>query len=122
MMKAVSPSETSVNFYQTRRRNIPEDGHLVRQSCVRYEVLTAMKMQIVVLRAVMSCGLTGACQSFGGISRTNPEDRVDKFLRNVVRHIKITWLHNTEYHTPQQKILVLPIVYENLIVHTLGFL
>jgi hypothetical protein len=27
MMAAVSTSETSVNFYQTRRRNIPEDSH-----------------------------------------------------------------------------------------------
>jgi hypothetical protein len=28
MMKAVSKSETSVNLYQTIRRNIPEDCHL----------------------------------------------------------------------------------------------
>jgi hypothetical protein len=28
MMEAVNTSETSVNFYQTTRRNIPEDGHL----------------------------------------------------------------------------------------------
>jgi hypothetical protein len=27
-MEAVSTSETSVNFYQTTRRNIPEDSHL----------------------------------------------------------------------------------------------
>jgi hypothetical protein len=27
MMEAVSTSETSVSFYQTTRRNIPEDGH-----------------------------------------------------------------------------------------------
>jgi transposase-like protein len=27
MMEAVSISETSVNFYQTTRRNIPEDSH-----------------------------------------------------------------------------------------------
>jgi hypothetical protein len=26
-MKAVSTSETSINFYQTTRRNIPEDSH-----------------------------------------------------------------------------------------------
>jgi hypothetical protein len=26
MMEAVSTSETSENFYQTTRRNIPEDG------------------------------------------------------------------------------------------------
>jgi hypothetical protein len=28
MMESVSTSETSVNFYQTTRRNIPEDRHL----------------------------------------------------------------------------------------------
>jgi hypothetical protein len=28
MMEAVSTSETLVNFYQTTRRNIPEDSHL----------------------------------------------------------------------------------------------
>jgi hypothetical protein len=28
MMEAASTSETKVNFYQTARRNIPEDGHL----------------------------------------------------------------------------------------------
>jgi hypothetical protein len=28
MMKAVSTSETSVDFYQTLRRYNPEDGHL----------------------------------------------------------------------------------------------
>jgi hypothetical protein len=32
MMEAVSTSETSVNFYQTARRNIPEDGHLLTHS------------------------------------------------------------------------------------------
>jgi hypothetical protein len=28
MMEAASPSETSVSFHQTTRRNIPEDSHL----------------------------------------------------------------------------------------------
>jgi hypothetical protein len=28
MMDAVSTSETSINFYQTTRRNIPEDRYL----------------------------------------------------------------------------------------------
>jgi hypothetical protein len=28
MMQALSASETSVNFYETTRRNIPEDSHL----------------------------------------------------------------------------------------------
>jgi hypothetical protein len=29
MMEAESTSETSVNFYQTTRRNIPEDSHFL---------------------------------------------------------------------------------------------
>jgi hypothetical protein len=28
-LEAVNTSETSVNFYQNTRRNIPEDGHLL---------------------------------------------------------------------------------------------
>jgi hypothetical protein len=28
MMEAVSTSETSVNFYEITRRNIPEDSHI----------------------------------------------------------------------------------------------
>jgi hypothetical protein len=28
MMEAANTSETSVNFYETARRNIPEDSHL----------------------------------------------------------------------------------------------
>jgi hypothetical protein len=28
MMETVSASETSVNFYETTRRNVPEDRHL----------------------------------------------------------------------------------------------
>jgi hypothetical protein len=28
MMEAVSMSETSVNFYETTRRNMPEESHL----------------------------------------------------------------------------------------------
>jgi hypothetical protein len=32
MMEAGSTSETSVNFYQTKRRNIPEDSHLHNRS------------------------------------------------------------------------------------------
>jgi hypothetical protein len=32
IMDAAMTSETSANFYQTTRRNIPEDGHL-RMKC-----------------------------------------------------------------------------------------
>jgi hypothetical protein len=28
MMEVVSTSETSVNFYETKQRNIPQDSHL----------------------------------------------------------------------------------------------
>jgi hypothetical protein len=36
MMEAASTSETSVNFYQTARRNIPEDSHLQEEQ--KYKV------------------------------------------------------------------------------------
>jgi hypothetical protein len=35
MMVAVSISETSVNFYETIRRNIPEDSHLQKEHRLR---------------------------------------------------------------------------------------
>jgi hypothetical protein len=38
MMEAVSTSETSVNFYETTQRNVPEDSHLhnrVRENYVK---------------------------------------------------------------------------------------
>jgi hypothetical protein len=34
MMEAVSTSETSVNFYEITRRNIPEDSHLNVNFCI----------------------------------------------------------------------------------------
>jgi hypothetical protein len=34
-MEAESTYETSVNFYQTTRRNIPEDSHLHKKKSVR---------------------------------------------------------------------------------------
>jgi hypothetical protein len=40
MMKAASTPETSVNFYQTPRRDNPEDSHLLKNS-----VLTSKKTQ-----------------------------------------------------------------------------
>jgi hypothetical protein len=33
MMEAARTSETSVNFYQTTRRNNPEDSHLFIRRC-----------------------------------------------------------------------------------------
>jgi hypothetical protein len=33
MMEAVITSETSVNFYETTRRNIPQDCHLHENGC-----------------------------------------------------------------------------------------
>jgi hypothetical protein len=42
MMEAESTSETSVNFYQTTRRNIPEDSHLHIRRCenLKSQILT----------------------------------------------------------------------------------
>jgi hypothetical protein len=45
MMEAVSTSETSVNFYQTTRRNNPEDSHLHTHHC---ENLKSYQIKIVV--------------------------------------------------------------------------
>jgi hypothetical protein len=49
MMEAASTLETSVNLYQTTRRNHPEDGHLhtlavVRTSNIPYCILFQAKM------------------------------------------------------------------------------
>jgi hypothetical protein len=60
MMEAASISETSVNFYQTTRRNNPEDSHL---QGIRY--LSKSSMSIVVFWAVMPCGLANGYYSFG---------------------------------------------------------
>jgi hypothetical protein len=50
-MEAASTSETSISFYQTTRRNIPEDSHL--HTCRRenlkshgYELLGCMKGKV----------------------------------------------------------------------------
>jgi hypothetical protein len=40
MIEAVSTSETSVNFYQTTRRNIPEDSNLQ----LLYDLISKMLM------------------------------------------------------------------------------
>jgi hypothetical protein len=34
MMEAASTSETWINFYQTTRRNTPEDSHLCHRTCL----------------------------------------------------------------------------------------
>jgi hypothetical protein len=44
MMKAVSTSETSVNFYQATRRNNPEDSHLHTR---RRENLKSHKLLVI---------------------------------------------------------------------------
>jgi hypothetical protein len=43
MMEALSTPETSVNFDQTTRRNIPEDSHLHTRHCENLKNLTWMK-------------------------------------------------------------------------------
>jgi hypothetical protein len=41
MLEAQSTSETSVNFYQTTQRNIPEDCHLPTRRCenLKYQLM-----------------------------------------------------------------------------------
>jgi hypothetical protein len=41
MMGAANTSETSINFYQTTRRNIPEDSHL--HTCRREDLKSHMQ-------------------------------------------------------------------------------
>jgi hypothetical protein len=55
MMEAASTSETSVNFYQTTRRNIPEDSHLhIRRS----EKLKSHDVDIASSRGLKSTNRT----------------------------------------------------------------
>jgi hypothetical protein len=63
-MEAVSTSETSVNLYETARRNISQDSHLHQP--MMFEVLTALKILMLVFWVVMPCGLVGRHQRFGG--------------------------------------------------------
>jgi hypothetical protein len=46
MMKAASTSETSVNFYQTKRRNSPEDSHL---NTLNRPLLLSSKFMVIIL-------------------------------------------------------------------------
>jgi hypothetical protein len=52
VMEAVSTSETSVSFYHTTRRNIPEDGHL--------HAITLMKEASLLKRRSVSTRIHGA--------------------------------------------------------------
>jgi hypothetical protein len=45
IMEAVSTSETSVNFYQTIRRNNPEDSHLDRVQLVYWMLFMVSKFR-----------------------------------------------------------------------------
>jgi hypothetical protein len=39
--------------------------------CMRFEVLTTLKISVVLLRVAMPCGLVGGCRRFGGTYRLN---------------------------------------------------
>jgi hypothetical protein len=52
----------------------------VRLTYLRFEVLTVVKMLIVVFQIVMSYSLVGGYQHFGGIYYINPEGGGDMFL------------------------------------------
>jgi hypothetical protein len=64
-MEAASTSETLVNFYQSTRSDKPEDGPLYLLTDVRFEVLTALKMSVVIFGVVTSCGLLDRYHCFG---------------------------------------------------------
>jgi hypothetical protein len=59
LMVAVSTSETSVNFYQTTRRNNPDDK-------LGFEVLTAVSTKMAVFWVVAPCSLVEVYQRFRG--------------------------------------------------------
>jgi hypothetical protein len=46
MIEAVSTSETSVNFYQTTRRNNPENSHLQRCSNLKYATTASFRNRL----------------------------------------------------------------------------
>jgi hypothetical protein len=49
MVEAVCTSETSVNFYQTTRRNIPEDSHLYtrRRENLKSHLVILMSLKLL---------------------------------------------------------------------------
>jgi hypothetical protein len=53
MMEAVSVSKTSVNFYETTRRNTPEDGHL--HTCRRENLKPHLVPKSVVAVFCLTC-------------------------------------------------------------------
>jgi hypothetical protein len=59
IMEAASTSEKSVNFYQTTRRNNPEDSHLLSFLCpfrtfVTYLKVASQKSEAFTLKAICS--------------------------------------------------------------------
>jgi hypothetical protein len=63
---------------------------------VRFEILTAVKMSMLILWVVMSCGLLG----FGGTYclhlHFTPESGGSMFLRNVGVYLQVHTMFNTE--------------------------
>jgi hypothetical protein len=49
IMEAASTSETSVNFYQTTRRNNPEDSHLQNMCFITYVIRFVVRVNIIHL-------------------------------------------------------------------------
>jgi hypothetical protein len=63
---------------------------------VRFEVLTAVIVRILILREMVPCSLVGKCRSFGGSSKglkwrqrviPNIDDGSNRFLRNVDTYV-----------------------------------
>jgi hypothetical protein len=46
MAEAASTSETSVNFYETTRRNNPEDSYLQLNNCLSHRVNTVLRKEL----------------------------------------------------------------------------
>jgi hypothetical protein len=70
MMEATSTSETSVNFYQTTRRNNPEDSHLHNRRRENLQSLQLHILEILILNlGLETCWLE---QGFSWLSSVPP--------------------------------------------------
>jgi hypothetical protein len=64
MMESVTTSETSVNFYQTKRRNIPEDSHMNSKSMLAIIMHINGCLKLLNDVAIETEGFEGNCHKF----------------------------------------------------------
>jgi hypothetical protein len=86
MMEAVSTYETSVNFYQTTRRNIPEDSHLhTRHQENLKSGLPILQRSILPpssgLMIEIECSSETPTPTYKSTRRYNPEDQHRRYTQ-----------------------------------------